>query len=507
MNKIYLFSILLLLAFSGCNSDTKNEIKEEAESLEPIVVTDYTKQTELFVEFEPFVVNQPSTFLAHFTYMDTFKAFKAGSVEACLTFKNDTKECFSVSSPAREGIFKAGAIPSQSGMAKLSIKVELNDLVVTHNLGDFKVYKSLDDIPVVEEDESNDISYLKEQQWQVDYRTEIVKNKVLRESISTFAKVEVPSNQSHMISSPVSGIVTLNEEIHIGKIVKNNMTLAHIAPMLAQKEDLSTLKFELKKARINLNLKENEYKRLGKLKAQKAVSAKRLNVAKQEFKIAKAKLVNITQRLNRFDTNTNKKTGISLRSSIDGQVAKILALSGSYVNEGDPIIYLLNPKKLLLNINIPQSDIYKIDKPLGVELVNSDRSLDFSIDENAKFLYFSNIVDPKTRGASLVFEIDNTLSLLKVGSTYAAKAYTGKTVSTLAIPKSAIVNDNGLHVVYIQVGGESFERRNVKTGISDAGYVEVYSGVNEGEHIVSIGAYQVLLSAGSPAAAGSGHAH
>ena len=114
MNKIYLFSLLMLLAFTGCSKDTKHTVHEEEKSPEPIVITDYSEQTELFVEFDPFVLNQPSTFLAHFTHMDTFKAFKKGSVEACLTFENDKKECFSVSSPAFEGIFKPVAIPTQS---------------------------------------------------------------------------------------------------------------------------------------------------------------------------------------------------------------------------------------------------------------------------------------------------------------------------------------------------------------------------------------------------------
>ncbi|MFT5661424.1 MAG: cobalt-zinc-cadmium efflux system membrane fusion protein [Sulfurimonas sp.] len=507
MNKIYIFLLLLLALLSGCSEDKKIIMQEQEKSLEPIVITDYSEQTELFVEFDPFVLNQASTFLAHFTHMDTFKAFKKGSVEACLTFTNNKKECFIVSSPAFEGIFKPVAIPTQSGEAELSMSVSLNDIVVTHHLGSFTVYETKDKVPLLEEEDGAKISYLKEQQWKVDYATEIVKSKTLRESISTFAKVEIPSNHEYLMSAPVSGIVTLNEKAYIGNKVQKNMSLAYITPLLAQKEDVSTLKFELKKASINLNLKKNEYKRLQKLKAQNAVSQKRLSIAQQEQNIAKAQLANIKQRLNRFDTNSNKESGISLKSLIDGQVSKISALDGSYVNEGDQIAHILNPTKLLLNVNIPQSDIYKVNKPLGLELITSERTLDFSVEKNAKFLYFSDVLDAKTKGASLYFEVDNTIANLKAGASYSVKAYTGKKVNSLAIPKSAIVNDNGRYVVYVQIGGESFERRNIKTGLRDGNYVEVLSGVSEGEHIVSTGAYQVLLSAVSPAAAGSGHAH
>jgi len=507
MNKLYSLSILVLLFFSACSEEVKTVLKDEAPSPEPVVITDYTERTELFVEFDPFVVNQPSTFLAHFTHMDTFKAFKKGRVDACLLFNNKKKECFNVDAPAFEGIFKPIAIPTQSGDVQLDISVELDGIRTTHSLGVFKVYENIDQVPLAKDEEDNAISYLKEQQWKVDYATQIVKKRVLRESVSTFAKVEVPSNKEYILSAPVSGIITLNSETNMGMQVKKNMTVASITPLLGQKEDISTLQFELKKARANLALKTSENERLQELKAKNAVSKKRLIVIEQEYEMAKAQLANINQRLNQFDTSGNNKTGIALKSPIDGEIARQLVVPGSYVKEGDPIVHIANSDTLWLNINIPQSDTAKISKPLGAELQLNDSSLVFSVGENAKFIYFSKLIDPKTRCASLLFEVNNIPSQLNAGAGYAAKVYTGKTVEALAIPKSSIVNDNGQHVVYVQVGGESFERRNVQTGLSDSGYIEVYSGVNEGEHIVSKGAYQVLLSAVSPAAAGSGHAH
>ena len=168
---------------------------------------------------------------------------------------------------------------------------------------------------------------------------------------------------------------------------------------------------------------------------------------------------------------------------------------------------MLFRSKLWINVSIPQSEISKITQPLGVELILNDSSLEFNVQKNTKFLYFNDMIDSKTRTASLVFEIDNPPSSLKSGAAYAVKMYSGKTVQALAIPKSSIVNDNGQYVVYVQVGGESFERRNIVTGISTGNYIEIKSGLSEGEHVVIKGAYQVLLSALSPAAAGAGHAH
>lgn len=510
MNRLSLLSILMLIVFTACTEEKREN--DEMAGPEPIAITDYSDKTELFVEFDPFVVNTPSTFLAHFTYMDTFKPFKEGYVEACLRFENKTKECFNVDAPASEGIFKPVAIPRQSGDAKLSIAIKLGRINVTHELGTFKVYESAEQIPLSKEAEDESISYLKEQQWKVEFETQTVKKRLLRESVSTFAKIEVPANQEYLLSAPVSGIVTLKEGVTVGTKLEKNMPVAYITPLLGQKEDISTLRFELKKANTDLALKKYDHERLQKLKASNAVSQNRLVIAEQEYEIAKARLANVTQRLKQFEADSDRNLGLSLNNPIHGTVNKLIALSGSYVNEGDAIAHIINAEKLWLNISIPQSDISKIGKPLGAELLsaelaNDESPLAFTAGENAKFIYFNENIDPKTRCASLLFEIDNASSILKSGAVYAARAYTGKTVEALAIPESAVINDNGQHVVYIQVGGESFERRNVQTGLSDAGYIEVHSGVNEGEHIVSKGVYDVLLSSISPAAAGHGHAH
>ncbi|MBU1982934.1 efflux RND transporter periplasmic adaptor subunit, partial [bacterium] len=61
---------------------------------------------------------------------------------------------------------------------------------------------------------------------------------------------------------------------------------------------------------------------------------------------------------------------------------------------------------------------------------------------------------------------------------------------------------------FVQVSGETFARRLLKTGIVDGDYVEVLSGLTEGERVVSEGAYKVkLASLGASDAIGHGHAH
>jgi multidrug efflux pump subunit AcrA (membrane-fusion protein) len=75
------------------------------------------------------------------------------------------------------------------------------------------------------------------------------------------------------------------------------------------------------------------------------------------------------------------------------------------------------------------------------------------------------------------------------------------------VPTTALIEEEGLTVVFVQRGGETFERRVVAVGLTDGDWTEVRSGVAEGERVVSTGAYAVRLASVSTGGPAHGHAH
>ena len=67
--------------------------------------------------------------------------------------------------------------------------------------------------------------------------------------------------------------------------------------------------------------------------------------------------------------------------------------------------------------------------------------------------------------------------------------------------------DNGRPVVFVLLDGETFQRRELETGIEDGGWVEVRSGVEAGERVATKGAYAIKLASLSPESFSHGHAH
>ena len=116
-------------------------------------------------------------------------------------------------------------------------------------------------------------------------------------------------------------------------------------------------------------------------------------------------------------------------------------------------------------------------------------------------------VDPRTRTVPLVYEVPNSDGTLRLGMAVNVYAQTALAENALALPSSALVDEDGHPICYVQVSGETFEKRDLELGIHDGEFVQVLSGLNEGERVVTKGAYSIRLASVSSVIPAHGHAH
>jgi multidrug efflux pump subunit AcrA (membrane-fusion protein) len=81
------------------------------------------------------------------------------------------------------------------------------------------------------------------------------------------------------------------------------------------------------------------------------------------------------------------------------------------------------------------------------------------------------------------------------------------TAARPVIPAAAVVDDAGRPIVFVQTGGEAFERRAVTLGVRTGDAIQVTDGVKEGERVVTRGAYLVRLASLSTSVPAHGHVH
>jgi multidrug efflux pump subunit AcrA (membrane-fusion protein) len=96
----------------------------------------------------------------------------------------------------------------------------------------------------------------------------------------------------------------------------------------------------------------------------------------------------------------------------------------------------------------------------------------------------------------IIFEFDNRGSI--VGGTYAEVYLLGKgSRNAISLPIEAITEEQGVYYVYIQVDEDGYMKRQVELGDNNGERVEILSGVNAGERVVTKGAYNVKMAATS----------
>jgi multidrug efflux pump subunit AcrA (membrane-fusion protein) len=77
----------------------------------------------------------------------------------------------------------------------------------------------------------------------------------------------------------------------------------------------------------------------------------------------------------------------------------------------------------------------------------------------------------------------------------------------LVIPHEALVDEDGRMVVFVQLDGETFEKRHVTIGGDDGLNAVVRNGLLQGERIVVNSPYSILLAQAGTSVPAHGHAH
>ncbi|MEA3274892.1 MAG: efflux RND transporter periplasmic adaptor subunit, partial [Pseudomonadota bacterium] len=488
----------------------------QADHGEPNVVTDFDDQTELFVEFPPLIVGESAEFLVHLTRLADFKPVTEGEVTVVLAGAGAEEETFGSTEPARPGLFRVRVTPGSAGSRRIRILLEAPDLSAAHDLGEFRVFpdEASADAAFLGEESGDDggVVFLKEQQWRSDFATVPVERRLLRGSVPATGILRATADGEAHVTAPSAGHLTAASGgfPYTGMQVTRGQILAYLAPRLGGEADVAGLELDLQRAESNFQLASQERRRLEGLLEKGAVAERRVFEARGAEAVAGAELEAARKRLAQLTRDPGSEAGgVAVRAPIGGTIAYVNVAPGGYVAQGDRLFHVVDPGRFWLEARLAEVDLGRIRQPAGAwfRAQGFDRAFEVDPARGARVVAFGGMVDPVSRTVPAVFEFQNPDDRLRVGLFVTARVYTGDEQDALAVPAGALVDDGGAQVVYVQLGGERYERRLVQTGLRDGDYVAILEGLEPGERVVSRGAYLVHLAAGTPAEAGHGHAH
>ncbi|WP_257455270.1 efflux RND transporter periplasmic adaptor subunit [Archangium lipolyticum] len=484
-------------------------------------VTVYQDGLELFMEYPALVVGQPSPLVAHFTDArdpNGFRVVTKGRVTATLRYADGTEERFVADKLLRDGIFKPVVQPTRAGEGTLTLRLEGEQVSGTVEAGKVVVYPTVAAAVAAappEETGEATVPFLKEQQWKTQYATAPAEPRVLQGGVRANGELKPVAGQSAELSAPVAGRISVGDKVaHLGQRVRKGEVLVRLVPTSsASGTDLASVEMEAARARAELGLAEREVKRAEEMFAGKAIPEKQLDAARVAREVAAARVAATERQLALYRSTQSGGAGPSgaafeLRSPLDGVVSFADVIPGAVVEAGRLLVSVVNPERLWLEARVFEADAPKVERSPGASFSVAGFEHEFSVDEKTgRRVAVGSVVDRATRTVPVIFELPNPDGVLKPGMFAKVTLYTGQTIRGVAIPESALVDDNGRPTVFVMDGGESFFKRAVRPGVRSGGYVQVLEGVKEGERVVSRGAYELKLSTATGAIPEHGHQH
>jgi membrane fusion protein, heavy metal efflux system len=513
MKKLFLLltvAVVLVSCQNKTDEETKGPAKPEAEEQETISVTDWTDRTELFMEYPPLVVGQTARFAVHFTAMGTlFTPVKSGAVDVILDGPGGPQK-YSVSGPSRPGIFGVDVKPTQAGSYTMIVRLRSSSLNDSHSLGSVTVYPDEKSAAAYKAPAAREepIAFLKEQQWSLEFATARVAERAERESFVVAGQVQPRAGGQGEVSAPLDGRVVEAVAIPTGATVNRGQIIARIAPPVNNPGDRPALELARSEAEQRLQFAVRDRERAERLVNAGAVPSRRLEEAKSNVANARTRLTAAEANLSQYEANRQAGTDspsrlFAVRTPISGSVIESKAISGANVRAGDMLLRVVDTSMLYVMANVSESDLPRLRRITGAEVVTSDGQT-FPA---GKLVSTGRVVDPASRTIPVIYQMANPNLRLAVGQAVSVRLFTSGTTVAPAIPESAIVDDAGRPVAFVQLGGEAFTRRPVKLGPQQNGYVQVTEGIRAGERVVTKGAYLIRLSAMSSSIPAHGHVH
>jgi len=509
---------MLVLIVSACathehsHEDHGAQPREAAVERPTIAVTRWTDRSELFMEYPALVAGESGRFAIHVTDLSDFLPLTAGEAVVLLRGENGIMEEFR-GGISRPGIFGADVRPTSAGVFAMSLRVESPDLKDVHELGSVTVHGSGALFPSDAEEAGEGITFLKEQQWTLEFRTEAVVERNLQPSLLVPGSVRPRAGGDAVLSAPVSGRVDPLSGVPVpGARVRAGSVIARIVPRSDAIRDEAGLRAALVDAEQRFELARQERDRAERLVASRAVPARRLSEAEAALTASKAGLDAATQRIDQLALLSQSGEpargdhGFVIRAPFDGVVAEVRIVGGASIEEGDPLLRVVDDDMVHVVGAVPESRVDML-KTLGAAEFVIDDGRERAPVPLGRAIAVGSVVEPDTRTVDVRYELDNRNMKIPVGRGVRLRLFVGDPERRPAVPASAIVDDGGRPVVFVQAGGESFERRDVRLGSREGNYVHVLEGIETGERVVSRGAYLIRLAAMSSSIPAHGHVH
>ncbi|MBI3520647.1 MAG: efflux RND transporter periplasmic adaptor subunit [Bacteroidetes bacterium] len=324
---------------------------------------------------------------------------------------------------------------------------------------------------------SNSLEVLKETQFLFNIYTQQIEIGDFTETTKLFGTIIPSSSGQAIVTAPQNGkIVSLS--VNVGQQVKQGQQLAVIEQNIDAASQVNLLA-EKNNVDAEYEAAKKEYERLKTI--QDIASKKELSEAEARYQKASEnkKLFN----------STGGKT-IVLKSPIDGIIGNFTFSIGSTINNNETIFTITNLSKVYVEAQVFDKDAEKVNTGVRytVECTNDNHKT-----AEVKLLALAQNINPTNQSQRVLFEMENKDGEFKIGEFVNISVFASQSKKQIAVPNSAISELNGKSIIFIKDFAEQYSLVYVSLGENNGTYTVINKGLEEGERIVTNGAYQLKM--------------
>lgn len=303
-------------------------------------------------------------------------------------------------------------------------------------------------------------------------QTAQVATKVLSKEIKTTGKIAMNQIGQTYITSRVEGRV---DELYVtseGETIAPGQAIAAIySPtyVAAQEEYLLTL--------------DNVQKLKGAGKDVVQINNRLLEAARRKLQLLNVSEDDIAQLEQSHQTSDH----MTIYAQFGGTVLEKLLQPGSYVMPGEKLFSLADLSTVWMNADVYEKDLAGVK--IG-QTVNVTSATFPGETFTGQVTFINPILDDATRAAKIRVALANSDGQLR------PNMFVNATISvplgdTLVIPESSLLDTGTRKVVYVAQDENTFVKRDVVTGQEVDGYIQILSGLNPGDTVVTAATFLI----------------
>lgn len=293
------------------------------------------------------------------------------------------------------------------------------------------------------------------------------------------------------VVAPQNGRITrLN--VAVGQTVRAGQVLAVLQQSLgaAEQVDIASnsvgVAVQVETARSRVTATRRELDRLNQIRD--IAAARDVQAAEAAYNQAFIELQTLEKRGGARAAASNRT--VNLVAPITGIVAAFTLSPGAEVVAGQTLLTVTNLNKVYVEAQVYDRDVPAVRA--GNKFLVTCSTDDHKTAE-VRLIAQAQTINPGNQSQRVLFEMDNPRGEFKIGEFVTVKALNQQTTRQISVPNSALTEINGKPAVFIKDGPELFTLSYVQAGEDDGTRTLILKGVEEGEKVVSAGAYEVKM--------------